>query len=468
MRRDLVRCSGKAPVRAARLVLASLVRSAALSSMAAAAAAQMPIGPPTVERVDADLGFQTSDSGLRFRVVPVPDAKHVAIVAAVRVGSWHDPAGRTGLTHLLNTLVTLTQEVRPELERWSVKTTGPATVLAITCPRDDLLPRLQELARFLGGEMSFDDDLLARARARCLMWADDFLHVIPGPLLIENARRTLGKGTPAGKQSFGVPAELERVGRDVLESWYRARVRPEHTTLVVLGGVDAAATEAVCRQAFVAAGERTAPATPTVHDSAQPVAFEQRHARIAAPFVTVAMRAPAQDSPEWLPFVIAMGVVAVRCQRAFGGYRGREAEAGFPFTWFDYRHGDTFALINRRGANDEDGGINRDVDAVRRELLATIKRLRTVAPDLNEVQQAAYEAALSLAMPPYPGQLDAMARHSGLAMPRAELLAMADVLGWPATIPADIGKVPVPEVMRVLAQALADDNLTWFALTPSE
>lgn len=424
--------------------------------------------PPRDERVVEDLGFATAASGLRYRVFEVPNATHAAIVAAVRVGSWHDPQRQTGITHLLNTQVALTQESRPEPVRWSVKTTGPATVLAVTCRREEVEERLGELARFLGGELPFADDLVARAKASVSMWADDYLHVIPGPLLFENARRTLGKGTPAGKQAFGVPEEMSALSKDTLRAWFRTRMRPEHTSVVVLGGIDAEKVEATCRTAFVADGERTEPAAVTVHDSAQPIEPVQRHGRVAAPFVTVAIAAPAQDSPEWLPFVIAMGVVAVRCQRAFGGYRGREAEAMFPFTWFDYRHGDGFALLNRRGQGGEDGGMGHDLAAVQGEVRAVIRRLRTVAPDLDEVQQAAYEAAMSLMLPPYPGQLEAMVRYPGQLMPRAELLAMADVLGWRASLPADIAKVPVPEVVRVLQQSLADDNLTWFALVPKE
>ncbi|MEZ5965673.1 MAG: hypothetical protein R3F56_17700 [Planctomycetota bacterium] len=434
---------------------------------AGVAAAQVPQPSLERERVDEDLGFTAAASGLRYRVVEVPQASHATVVAVVRVGQWHDPAGQTGITHVLNTLVTLTQEARPETERWSVKTTGPGTVFAVTCPRAELAARLAELSRFLGGELSFDDDLVARAKARARMWADDFLHVVPGPLSIENARRTLCKGTPAGKQAFGVPAEMEALDAATLRAWFDARVRPEHTTLVVLGGLDRGVVEETCAHAFTRKGERTEPAALTVHDSAQPVSFEQPHARVAAPFVSVAFPTPTQGSRDWLPFVVAMGVVAMRCQHDFVDYRGREAEGGFPFFWWDYRHGDSFALINRRGASSE-AGLNRDVAAVRREMLATIRRLRTVAPDLKEVQLAAYEAALSLMLPPYAGQLEAMAKHAALLMPRAELLAMADVLGWPATIPVDLGKVGVSEVVRVLQAALADDKLTWFVLMPKE
>jgi hypothetical protein len=267
---------------------------------------------------------------------------------------------------------------------------------------------------------------------------------------------------------FGVPDEIRALGADDLQRWYAARVRPEHTTLCVLGGIDAGRVEAICRDEFAGQGERTEPAAPTVHDSAAPIEPEQRHGRIAAPFVTVAIRAPAHDHADWLPFVIAMNVVALRCQTEFGAYRGREAEALFPFTWYDYRAGDRFALINRRGASTEEGGITRDVDAVRRELLALIKRLRTVAPDLAEVQQAALGAAMALTLPPYRGQVEAMARHPGLLMPRAELLVMAEVLGWAPTVPADIGAVGVVDVIAVLQRSLADDNLNWFALVPKE
>ena len=184
--------------------------------------------------------------------------------------------------------------------------------------------------------------------------------------------------------------------------------------------------------------------------------------------MTVAIKAPPLNDPQWLPFVIAMGVVNVRCHRTFGSYRGREAEAMFPFFWFDYRHGDAIALINRRGASDDDGESSRDVEAVRGELRALIKRLRSVAPDMTEVRQAAFEAASTLMLPPYEGQLEAMAQHPGLLVPRAELLAMADVLGFRPSLQYDIGKVPVVDVHRALALALADANLVWLSLVPKE
>jgi hypothetical protein len=53
-------------------------------------------------------------------------------------------------------------------------------------------------------------------------------------------------------------------------------------------------------------------------------------------------------------------------------------------------------------------------------------------------------------------------------MPRAELLAMADLLGLSPRLQTDVGHVPVHEVLRALANALADDNLTWLSLVPKE
>ena len=194
--------------------------------------------PTTLEVVHGEFGFDVTPSGLRCKVVGVPGATHAAIVAAVRVGGWHDPVGQTGLTHLLNTQVTLTQAARPESERWSVRTTGAATVLAVTCPSAAVETRLRELSRFLAGELPFDADLLARAKAQVLILADDYLHSVPGPLLFETARRHVLAGTPAGKQMFGVPDELKAIEPAQLRAWFNTRMRPEHATVVVMGGVE--------------------------------------------------------------------------------------------------------------------------------------------------------------------------------------------------------------------------------------
>ena len=105
---------------------------------------------------------------------------------------------------------------------------------------------------------------------------------------------------------------------------------------------------------------------------------------------------------------------------------------------------------------------------MRGELRALIKRLRSVAPEMDEVRQAALGAASTIMLPPYEGQLEAMAQHPGLLVPRAEMLAMADVLGFRPSLQYDIGKVPVVDVHRALALALADANLVWLSLLPKK
>jgi hypothetical protein len=59
-----------------------------------------------------------------------------------------------------------------------------------------------------------------------------------------------------------------------------------------------------------------------------------------------------------------------------------------------------------------------------------------------------------------------MARDWRLLHPHAEVLAMAGVLGWPATLADDLGRVRVADVQRVLGTWLVDDRLAWFSLVP--
>lgn len=430
-------------------------------------AAQTPIGPPVGGKPAAaesaglpkDLGFSATESGLAYRLFDVPGATHAAIVAALRVGGWHDPAGKTGLAHLLAQHISGAQAARPEEQRWLVRPFGPATVLSLTCPKEAVADRLRDLARLLSGELGFAAEAVRESRVQTLLRIDDLLHGVPGPRLLETARRKLCGGTAAGKQLFGVPEEVERISVDDLRAWFQERCRPEHTSLVVLGAAAGPELEALVREAFVAQGPRTAPAALTVHDSAGAIELDAKHTRIGAPFVSVAIKAPPPDSADWLPFVIAMGAVNARMTRTFGAYRGREADAQFPFFWFAYRYGDGFALINRRGADES------DLETVRGEVRAAIKRLRTQGAELGEVQQGAYEAAATNMLPPYERQMEMMARRPELLFPRADTLAMAHVLGWSATMAIDVGKVPVVLVQRALQTALADDNLTWLSLS---
>ncbi len=411
---------------------------------------------------DASLGFTTMTNGLAYRVVDVPDATHAAIVAAVRVGAWHDPAGKTGLAHVVSVVLGLAQAERPEAERWTVTPSGPATYLTATCPRADVRARTEEMLRLLLGDLKLSDDVFDRARAMAVLRADDFQELIPGPRQVEVARRLTAAGTPAGKQFFGVPEEMRSITRAEVEAWIAARFRPAHTSLVVLGAATGTGVDELLRDAGGAledARTPTAAAEPTVHDTAPPILREAEHPKLRGPFATVVIKAPPPDGREWLPFLVAMGVVNARCHATFGPYRGREPEAGLPYFWFNYRRGEGFAMLSRRGPDEA------SADGPCAELRVLLRRLRTQAPALDEVARATLDVASSLMLPPYGQQLADMARYPQLLGPRAEVLAASHVLGWSATLPADVGKVLVNDVFAVLQARLADDNLTWLTLT---
>lgn len=416
--------------------------------------AQAPVDPL------ASLAFTRAPSGLAFRMVDVPDATHAAIVAAVRVGAWHDPPGRTGMAHVVSVVLSLREEGKPEAERWTATAAGPATYLALTCPRAEVKARTAELLRLLQGGFTLTEDLFARARAIAVLRADDYQELVPGPRVIEMARRLTAADTPEGKQFFGVPSEMQAITRGELEAWIAARFRPAHTSLVVLGAVDGTGVRELPADPSLVDGRApTQDAVPTVHDTAPAIATELEHAQLRAPFVSVVIKAPP-PGPELLPFLVAMGVVQARCYAVFGAYRGREHEAGLPFFWFNYRRGDGFAVISRRGVDDA------PPDAVRAEVNVLLRRLRTQAPTLQEVGMATGQIAGSLMLPPYERQLEDMAKHPPLLWPRAELLATAHVLGWSPSLQVDLGKVLLVDVLSALQTWLAEDNLTWITLTP--
>jgi hypothetical protein len=437
------------------VLTASAALSAGLAATAVLAAQDVP--PPAT----SNALFTVLDNGCMWRMVAVPGATHVCLVLALRGGGEADPRGKTGLTNVLALALAFAAERRPEAERWSVKASGAALLLACTAPADAFAARLGDVAAWLRGEPWLDDDVVAVAKARALLACDEALHEYPGPAMTEAVRRRVLAGTPGGRQMVGIAGEIEALTRADLEAWYRACFSPRAAVVVAVGAPPEEGAEAAARDQLAAVPALESPPAPVVHDDAPPVAADRPHPRVLAPFVTAALRAPAVSDPDYLPFLIAMAVVDVRCRRAFGDYRGGEALGRFPFTWFNYRLGEPFVMINRRGVD------GHDVDQVRGEVRAVIKRLRSQAVPLGEVRDAVLQVGAQLALPPYPPPaLAGMARDPRLLHPHAEVLAMAGVLGWPATLADDLGRVRVDDVQRVLGTWLVDDRLAWFSLVP--
>jgi predicted Zn-dependent peptidase len=405
----------------------------------------------------ADLGFTALDNGLRYRCISVPAARGVCAVLGIDVGSDHDPIGATGLAHV--TAAWLRNGLAAEQPNLQVTVRGAGTLLSAMGDGDRLASVLATFARVLSGALPIEADAVARATAQASLAADDETQIYPGTALYHTARRALLAGTPAGRQTIGIPAEIMQIDAEFLARWYEAAFVPQRAWLVVLGPGSAPRMTEEVRAAFAALrpGEATPPAV-TVHDAVDADAGEGTRDRIGAPFVTLALCAPVAGDPEELPFAIAMVVASDVAARSFHRMRGGEGIGRFLPSRCDWVEGDRLVMFNRRALDGAGFEVARD------ELAAFATALHEHGATPQQIERATARLASRVRLVD-PARLPARATPQMLWAP-AMSLAMAALLQRPADLAARIAAVPAERVVDALRRAFAPENRRWFMLLP--
>ena len=419
---------------------------------------------PQVEpaaQLETGAAFQSLENGLRYGEVYLPGSRPECLVLVFRVGQDRDPQGQTGLAEVVGAALVLAQQGQPARERFQVVVKGAFTQLWTTAPVAEVARRMEFLGRLLGGALSLDDDLLHRAIAMAALQADDESMIFPGPVLRQRAKRAVLAGTPQGRQSDGIPAEIQNLTPEQVRERLGSSYRPRQGILVALGGMGGGElAEHIAALAALPPGELHEP-LDAVHDPLPPPEAVTISRRVDAPFVSAALRAPWHSSPDFLPFLLALEVLRARAGLAFRTYRGGESLARFHFVEHNYMDGDRLALVNRRGENNDSLA---DVEA---EVAQFLLVLRDNEPTQRDVNAAALAVALRLSLPPYDSRLlPPMLEQPDLLMPRALALCMYELWGWPTDLRAAIEAVPLAAVRQAIADHFAPESVHWFALVP--
>ena len=409
--------------------------------------------------VGSAVQFATLSNGLRYACIEVPGARGLCAVLAVAAGADHDPPGQTGLGAVVAELLRLVHEAERVADRVQVELLGPVTLLSVVRTDGEAADVLAPWERVLGGRLEIDADRATRALWRAALRADDATQVFPGPILRGTAQRALLAGTPAGRQAVGILAEMRAIDAGVLRSRCAAQFRPRHAWLVVAGGLPAAELDRAVQERLgsLPGGEAPAAAARS-HDRLPAPVVQAAHDRLNAPYVALALAAPAPASPSFASFLVAMEVLRGRATHDLRPARSGEASAGVtPFEYDAARL--PLVTINRRA---RDGG---SMDEVREELAAFAARAcgRVVAQDL---ELAASRLRWQLRPPPWDGALAAALRDPRSLHPRVRRLVLAAILGWPTDLHEQVAAVSADQVTELLRVALAPAQHRFFALVP--
>ena len=214
-----------------------------------------------------DSAFESRQNGLRYRLVHVPGSRHECLALVLEVGREHDPRGATGMAEVVGAALMLVQEGESEQQRFKVVVKDGFTLLWTIARIDEVEGRLEFLVELLDGSLEIHEDLLHRARAIAALRADDDSVIFPGPILRQRAQRALLAGTPGGRQSSGIPAEITAIPIPQIRQRIRDSYRSGHAILGLLGGMkDDELTASLDTLASIPAGDQPAPSVVSLQD----------------------------------------------------------------------------------------------------------------------------------------------------------------------------------------------------------
>jgi zinc protease len=272
---------------------------------------------PTVERF-------TLANGLRVQLAAGGGAPNTAVVLAFDAGGDDDPAGRSGMAHLLEHVLftaaaggakarTAQEAMRAYPAGWNAQTGDSYTVLATVVPDAGLEAELGATAARMGGLSVTDDDLL-REKPRLVEEVENMFGGFPA-LAASNLAREAIRPSPHGGRKGGLPAHVAAITTRDLDELRHARYTPSSAHLVVAGGFDSKRARGWIEREFgplppgSPAPRKPAPGVPS--PGLRVVAIAPR-LPMSKPVVSLAYRAPGPGDAAYPAFLVLGARLATR------------------------------------------------------------------------------------------------------------------------------------------------------------
>ncbi len=256
------------------------------------------------------------DNGLAVRIRPIQGAGNVALLVLYNVGSDHDPAGRSGLAHLVEHLyVTSTAGDAPARTAEAFFRSYPSgcnaqtgdryTVIATVFPKAELDRELTEAAARMV-DLRITAEELQREKQRLRDEVANMFGRIPS-LGAMNTARELIRPTPREGRKGGLPDHVNAITLDEVRARWRRYYKPRNAILVLAGAVDGAARQVVTAHfAGLAPGEevpKPGEPGPSKAGTVREEAFQTPQPQ-AEPVAFLAYAAPEPASELYAPFLV--------------------------------------------------------------------------------------------------------------------------------------------------------------------
>lgn len=259
------------------------------------------------------------DNGMRVILRPIVLARQTALVVLYDIGGDHDPAGRSGLAHLVEHLYvtakagdapsrTAEQYFRSYPSGCNAQTGDRFTVIATVFPKDDFERELRDAAaRMSALEITAED--LKREKPRVMDELANMFERMPNLAALNNARE-LVRPTPNGGRKGGRVEHVRAASLDEVQDRWRRYYKPRNAVLVVAGAIDGEKARAAIAREFAG----IAPGDPLPPPNERGAAPEKRTLEVVVdglaphspPVSAVAFAAPSPESELYAPH-LALG-----------------------------------------------------------------------------------------------------------------------------------------------------------------
>jgi predicted Zn-dependent peptidase len=257
------------------------------------------------------------ENGLKVILSPVAGSSRTALVVLFDIGGDYDPAGQSGLAHLVEhvyvTAATRSAKARSIREYvaayphgWNAQTGDRYTVIATIFDADALERELNDAAERMRSLRVTDSDL-EREKPRIGEELRNMYGGIPQIAVNNLARELVHPGSP-GHRKGGVIEQVLKLGTSDVQEWWQRYYKPNRATLVLAGRFDPHEVKRRLESHFgsIEPGERL-PGTGQVGKPSLGAPHEfrikpiQRNAR---PRVSLAYAAPPPADPLFAAFLV--------------------------------------------------------------------------------------------------------------------------------------------------------------------